>query len=212
MSSETYSVLSASERDEMTELLATVFSQHDPPAVAVGLTPEEFGAFVSLWCEKAVVEGLTIVARSPSGEIMGALLTEDSAGPQPEGLDDLSPKFDPVFDLLGGLDAEYRTGREMAPGTSMHLFLLGVSPPFGGRGVAQRLVQECLANGIRRGYRCAVTEATNKRSQHIFRKQGFVERVHRSYAEHQFEGASPFASIAAEGGPILMDLDLSSTD
>ena len=30
---------------------------------------------------------------------------------------------------------------------------------------------------MRRGYRGAVTEATNKVSQHIFRKQGFVARL-----------------------------------
>ena len=56
----------------------------------------------------------------------------------------------------------------------------------------------------------AVTEATNKVSQHIFRKLGFVERVRRSYQTHRFDGRAVFASIAEHGGPILMDRSLTS--
>jgi len=103
---------------------------------------------------------------------------------------------------------EYRGGRTVRPGEFLHLFLLGVSDRVAGRGVAQQLVVACLEHGKRRGYQVAVTEATNKVSQHIFRKQGFVERVKRSYAAHRFDGRHVFPSIAEHGGPILMDKSL----
>lgn len=201
-----YRILTASDEDEMAQLLGELFSHHDPPAVAVGLTSAEFEAFVRLFCPKAVAEGLTVVARSATtGEIVGALLTEDSASTPPDTLSQVSAKFHPIFDILGQLDAEYRGGQAVRLGASIHLFLLGVARRFGGRGIAHQLVGECLANGVRKGYRLAVTEATNRTSQHIFRKQGFVERVRRSYGEHRFEGEAAFASIAGEGGPILLD-------
>ena len=112
-------------------------------------------------------------------------------------------------ELLGPLDETYREGRTPPePGASLHLFLLGVDERFAGRGVAKRLVADCLAHGVARGYRMAVTEATNKTSQHIFRKAGFVERVHGSYADHRFQGEHVFASIVEHGGPILMDRPL----
>ena len=200
------SLYTANDADEISRLLGDVFSRRDPPAVAVGLTASAFEAFVRLYCPKADAEGLTVVARSAAtGEMAGALLTEDSAAVPPDGLDRLDPRFNPVFDILGQLDAEYRAGHAVQPGESMHLFLLGVSERFAGQGVAQRLIAEALANGVRRGYRLAVTEATNRTSQHVFRKQGFVERVRRSYGDHRFEGQAWFGSIAGEGGPILMD-------
>ena len=121
---------------------------------------------------------------------MGALLTEDSASAMPEGIDRLSPKFDPIFDILGQLDTEYRGDRTVAPGESLHLFLLGVADRAAGRGVAQRLVAAGLERGAQKGYRRAVTEATNTVSQRVFRKHGFVERVRRSYAAHRFGGRS----------------------
>lgn len=165
-----YSVYTARDAAEMARLLGEVFSRRDPPAVAVGLTPSEFEAFVRLFCPKAAAEGLTIVARrAGTGELAGALLTEDSASAPPDGMDRLSPKFEPVFDILGQLDTDYRADRTLQPGESLHLFLLGVAESAAGRGVAQHLVSTCIEHGARKGYQLAVTEATNKTSQHIFR-------------------------------------------
>ena len=202
-----YSVLTeASHAREMARMLAETFCRSDPPSLAVGLTPSDFEAFVGLLCPKAVVEGLTIVARRAStGEMVGALLTEDSTAGLPEGIDRLSRKFVPIFDILGQLDDAYRGGHARRPGEALHLFLLGVAESASRRGVAQRLVSCCLENGARKDYRRAVTEATNEVSQHVFRKLGFVDRVQRSYGDHQFEGRAVFESIAKHGGPILMD-------
>jgi GNAT superfamily N-acetyltransferase len=204
-----YGVYVPSDAEAMAQLLGEVFSRHDPPAVAVALTSSEFEEFVWLFCPKAAAESLTIVARlAGTGELVGALLAEDSASALPVGMDRLSTKFDPIFDILGQLDTEYRSGRAVLPGESLHLFLLGVSDRVVGKGVAHHLVAACLENGVRRGYRVAVTEATNKVSQHIFRKQGFVTRAQRSYETHRFNGRQVFASIAEHRGPMLMEKSL----
>jgi ribosomal protein S18 acetylase RimI-like enzyme len=204
-----YGVYAADDAEAMTELLGEVFSRRDPPAVAAGVTASEFEAFVRLFCPRAVGQGLTIVARlADTGELVGALLTEDGALALPGGMDRLSAKFDPIFDILGQLDAEYRGDRTVRPGESLHLFLLGVADRVAGRGVARQLVATCLEHGAQRGYRLAVTEATNKVSQHIFRSLGFVERVRRSYEAHHFGSRAVFASIAEHGGPMLMDRSL----
>jgi len=204
-----YSVYAASDADAMVKLLAETFTRRDPPAVAAGLTASEFETFVRILCPNAAADGLTIVAKlTGTGELVGVMLTEDCASPPLQGLDTLSPKFDPIFDILGQLDTEYWGGRTARPGEALHLFLLGVSDRVAGRGVAHQLLAECLKHGARRGYRLAITEATNKVSQHIFRKQGFVPRVQRSYQSHCFNGRQVFASIADHGGPILMDKSL----
>jgi len=205
----TCAIYRPSDASEMARLLAETFSRRDPPALAVGLTSSEFEGMVRLFCPRAGDEGLTIVARAAAtGEMAGVLLSEDSASGSPDGLDRLTAKFDPIFDILGQLETEYRGGRPPPPREYLHLFLLGVAERFAGQGVARRLVTACLENGMRNGYRVAVTEATNPTSQHIFRRQGFVERVRRSYGDHRFGGRAVFASIAEQGGPILMDRQL----
>lgn len=197
---------------ELIALLADVFSSEDPPAVAAGITPAEFAALVELYRVRAGTQGMTIVARCErTGALIGALLAEDSAAPFPEGVDRLSRKFDPIFDILSQLDAEYRGGRILPAGESLHLFLLGVSRAYARQGVAQRLVQECLANGARHGYARAVTEATNVVSQHVFRKLGFKDRVRRSYEHHRYGSRAVFSAIVDHGGPVLLDRSLSGS-
>lgn len=214
MSSEqkiSYRLYRDTDSDDLSRLLSKEFAERDPPAVAVGLEPSEFESFVRLFCRQAVAQELTIVAHCvETGEMCGALLTEDSASGLPDGIDQLSEKLDPIFDILGQLDEEYRDGEDVVPGESIHLFLLGVKQSFSGRGVAQKLISKCLANGASRSYRMAVTEATNKASQHVFQKQGFAERVRRSYGAYKFDGRHPFESIIDQGGPALMDKDLGS--
>ena len=85
----------------MVHLLSEIFAERDPPAVAVGLNPTEFETFVRLFCPQAADQGLTIVARcAETEEMCGALLTEDSASELSEGIDRLSAKFNPIFDIL----------------------------------------------------------------------------------------------------------------
>jgi ribosomal protein S18 acetylase RimI-like enzyme len=191
---------------ELVALLADVFTSADPPAVAMGVTAPEFAALVELYRSRASTQGLTMLARAETtGRIVGALLAEDSAALFPEGVGHLSRKFEPIFDILSQLDLEHRIGRQVRPGESLHLFLLGVSTVFTGRGIAQRLVSESLTRAGRHGYRIAVTEATNVVSQRVFRKLGFVEQVRRSYADYRFGGEAVFGGIAEHGGPILFE-------
>jgi len=201
-----YRLFGASDAVAMARLLGDVFSRYDPPAIAAGVTAPEFEDFVLLYCPKAAVEELTVVARlAGTGELVGALLAEDGSSGPPDGMDRLSQNFAPIFDILGELDHEYRGDQAVRPLQTLHLFLLGVSPKVAGQGVAQQLVTRCLEQGASRGYRLAVAEATNKVSQHILRKQGFVDRVRRSYLTHRHDGRAIFESIAEHGGPILMD-------
>jgi GNAT superfamily N-acetyltransferase len=204
-----YTICTADDTDEIARMLGDIFSRREPPAVALRLTPAEFEAFVQLLCPNVVAEGLTIVARhADTGQMVGALLTEDGASAMPHVVGALSSKFDPIFHLLGQLDDEYRATRIIRHGELMHLYLLGVTDAAAGRGVAKQLVAKCLELGARRGYTVAITEATAKTSQNVFRTLGFTERVRRSYEHYRFEGRAPFASIAEHGGPILMDKPL----
>jgi GNAT superfamily N-acetyltransferase len=204
-----YDVFDARDGVAIARLLATAFSERDPPAVALGITATEFDTFVRLLAPKAATEALTIVARdSGTGEIVGALLTEDLYSRPADGIHRLSTTFEPILALLDDMQREYRQGRPAARGEYLHLFLLGVAVSYAGQGIGQQLVARTMEHGTSRGYTIAVTEATSRRSQHVFRSQGFVERVQRSYADYGFEGRRPFASIASEGGPILMDRSL----
>ena len=204
-----YAVCDPADVPELIQLLALTFTESDPPAVAVSLTLAEFEAFVTLVAAPESTQGLTIVARDlATGVLAGAQLNEDAATPRPNGLAALSAKFDPIFDLFGQLDDQLAESPVTAPGTVLHLFLVGIDSRFRGRGIARRLVQAALSHGSAMGYTTAITEATNRTSQHICGKAGFTIRAQASYADYRRDGVAVFASISEHGGPAAMVREL----
>ena len=203
-----YSICRPDDVAEMVRVLAATFARHDPPAVAVGLTSEDFETFLTIASATTGDDGLTIVARDlASGSMAGALLTEDASAPAQLDADAVSPKFGPIYDLFGELEESIGDTAPIEPGTTVHLFMLGVDERFAGHGIAQRLVEACLSNAATLGYRQAITEATNLVSQHIFAKLGFISRARASYAEYRRDGVAVFASIAQHGGIMSMARD-----
>jgi ribosomal protein S18 acetylase RimI-like enzyme len=193
----------------MAALLAETFSRSEPPAVAVGMSAGELERLVSAFRPKALGEQVTIVAReAKTGQVVGALLAEDFETPPPEGLGDAVPRFAPIGALLEGLDRRYRETGTIGRGSHLHLFMLAVAERAAGRGIAHRLVETCLENGKARGYRFAVTEATGRVSQHVFRKLGFRDLFSEPYATFRFEGRMPFSSITGHEATILMERPL----
>jgi ribosomal protein S18 acetylase RimI-like enzyme len=201
-----YSVAGPSDSDEIVCLLAEVFSQSDPPAVAMGLSCNEMKQFLQLVVPRVIPDGLTVVARSgDDGRLVGVFLSDDFASPPTVEPGQIGSKLLPIFSMLEILDEQFREGRTIAPGEYLHLFMLGVDAQFAGRGIAQGLVQACIDNGRRKGYRTALTEATGRVSQHIFRKNGFTERCSVTYRDFVYENATVFASIREHEKAILME-------
>jgi ribosomal protein S18 acetylase RimI-like enzyme len=201
-----YGLLDSNDIEEMAELLADVFSRFDPPALAVGLLSDEVRELVRLFGRRAPGDGLTIIARSQSsGRLVGAMLTDDFSNPPPEGIDKAAMKFDPIAALLEDVDQQYRKLNAVKPGETLHLFMLGVAAGFGGKGIAQTLVRLTLENGLRKGYKVAVTEATGNISQHVFRNLGFAERFRTPYRQFTYCGKRTFESIVGHEALLLME-------
>jgi ribosomal protein S18 acetylase RimI-like enzyme len=204
-----YSVAKTSDAEEMVRLLAMVFSESEPPAVAMGLSFRDLEQFLQLLAPRAIADGLTVLARSgDTGKLAGVLLTDDFASPPALDLSQVSSKFLPILSMLETLDEQFRQGRTICAGEYLHLFMVAVDGQFAGRGIGHGLVKACLDNGLRKGYRKALTEATGRVSQHVFRKQGFADRFRVSYRDFRYEDKVVFASIQEHENAILMDKSL----
>lgn len=204
-----YGLLEEGDAGAMARLLADAFSRFEPMGVAIEIPHEQVERLVVAFVPKALTEQLTVVARDESeGHIVGALLAEDFGTDPPQGLDEAAPRFAPIGSLLEGLDERYRSDTLVAPGTHAHLFMVGVAESAGGRGIASTLVETCIANAARIGYRTAITEATGSASQRVFRKHGFMDLFVASYKEFTFNGRRVFSSIEGVEGTVLMTREL----
>jgi len=204
-----YALAQSSDSDDIIRLLAQVFSEADPPAVAMGLSLDEMKEFLQAVVPGIIPDGLTVVARSrDTGALAGVMLSDDFASPPAPTPGQINAKLLPILSMLESLDEQFREGKNISPGQFLHLFMLGVNGQFAGRGVAQGLVETCVDYGSRKGYRMALTEATGRVSQHIFRKNGFVDRFSVSYRQFVYEGRIVFASIREHEKAILMERSL----
>jgi ribosomal protein S18 acetylase RimI-like enzyme len=202
-------VLKRNDVRQLVHLVARTLCADEPMGVAAGLLAPDVERFLQASSEQLLSDGLTMVAvDTATGKLAGALISDDLASPLSAEQENLSPKFLPVFALLGALDENYRKGATLSYGQYLHLFMLTIDKRFRGRGIGQMLVGAAVENGAEMGYRYAVVEATGVISQHLFRKAGFVERCRTSYAEFRYEGAAPFASIQGHEAAILMDKPL----
>ena len=197
--------------DEMAVLVAEAFTHYEPMLVVQHIPVEDFVDFIKLLGSKAEQEKLTVIARvQDTNELIGAIVTDDFASPPPEGIDQLNAKFAPIFALLNTLDEHYKQAKSIHFGEYLHLFMVAVKRSYSGRKVAQNLIHACLENGIKKGYKFAVSETTGLISQHIFKNDfHFVERNKIRYEAFTFEGTQPFKSIENHTGTILMDKGLS---
>jgi GNAT superfamily N-acetyltransferase len=190
----------------MAVVIAEAFSHYEPMAVAQDLSRGELVDFIKLLGPKAAQEALTVLARDQATDrVIGAVLTDDFASAPPKGIEHISEKFGPILALLDELDTQYKQGKSLHVGEYLHLFIIAIMHQHTGKKVAQNLIQACLENGLRKGYRMAVTEATGVISQHIFRKCGFVDRIEIPYKTFIYQGRRVFMSIEGHTSTILMD-------
>ncbi len=198
-----YGLLDLDDVPDLVRVIADVFAKHDPPAVALGLSSPEIKTIVELLTPKALEDDVTTIVKTSDDELIGAMLSEDFGAPPPD-LAAAPASFAPLGVVLDELENTYRTFHQIVQGSDLHLFMLGVADEHGGKGVGQKLVELCVANGVRRGYRHAFAEATGLASQHIFRKAGFRERGAVLYEQFAYEGKRVFGSITEHGGTRLM--------
>jgi ribosomal protein S18 acetylase RimI-like enzyme len=201
-----YELVDISEFDDMAMMAAEAFTRYEPISSALNISSEDFADFIRLLEPKLAREQLTVIARNQeTQQIIGAMISDDFAIEPPKEILHLSDNFEPVWSVLDELDSQYKRGRILPEGEYLHFFLLAVDHRQTGRNIAKNLVRTCMENGVGKGYKTGVVEASGVVSQHIFRKLGFVDRFEILYKTFMFQGNRIFDAIEDHHGIILMD-------
>ena len=202
-----YELFAINQLQEVAMMTAEAFARYDPLTSSLAVSLDDFAEFVRLrWRPKGDHDELTVIARNQdTHQIIGAMVTDDFAIEPPEKIRRLGDNFEPLWAILDELDAHYLQGRILPRGEYLHLLLLAVDHRHTGKNVAKNLVQTCLENGVRKGYKTGVVEATGVVSQHIFRQSGFADCFEIPYKNFTFQGKRVFESINDHHGIILMD-------
>ena len=206
-----YELLDEENMEGAVQCVSEVFIENEPLAHHMKITLDEFITFARGYYPMIVEQGLSLVARDiASGEVIGIRVSEDHVLENPPEIENLSPKFLPIFTLLGQLEERFYKERQIRRGEYVHMFMVAVKPGFTCRGIAPTMNRLFINHVIELGYTHAVTEPTGAISQHILRdKLGFKVLDQVDYEDFEFEGERVFAGIEDNTCAMLMEKALS---
>lgn len=176
-------------------------------AKALRITPDEYYFFAKIVCEKAVKDGLSIVAKDKkNGKLIGFSISEDLESEPPEELENINEKFHPILELLTNLDENYKKLHTMKKGHIFHLYMVGVIKSFEKQNIATILLEENLKLAKLYNFSGVIVEATGSVSQHIIRdKLGFNEKFAIEYKSFTYNGENVFKNIENSHSCILLE-------
>lgn len=190
----TFDLLTGDHVAASADLVARVFSQDEPLAVAVGQSEAELFAMISAELPSALPEALSIGAWV-RGELVGAAIATVFTWLPPEGSDALSPRYRPIAALLAELEKDFEARPKSELHACVHIHMLAVGRDFRDDKIAGALVQRCIEAGGDKGFREIVTDATNPASQRVFARSGFERINDVRYDSFTFGGEQVFRAI-----------------
>ena len=202
-----YEVLQEKDLEQTINCLVDVFPSSEPISRALKVTPSEFYPFAEMVCQKAVAEGLSLIAKnSATSEVAGFVISESLSKESYEEIDkSLTQKFEVIFQFLKELNEQYEMEKKVVNGKIFHVFLLGAREEYRGRKIANKLLENNLKMAAQAGFSRAIVEATGNISQHICRKYGFEDRASLDYQTYEYKGVKVFEGIKEHKSCILME-------
>ncbi|MGA2919323.1 N-acetyltransferase family protein [Methanoregula sp.] len=202
--------LTESDVDGTARLYNEVFLADEPTTHRRSPDPALFLHYAILYARSLAGKNLSFVARDDrTGEPVGFIFCVDMTDdPKREGewMVELLAYFREVVTMIDELEDRYLGRAEIAPGSVLHIFQIGVSRQYREHGIAQALIRRVLAHARERGYRQVIADCTNPVSRRSFEQCGFHEAGSLSYEAFSMDGVRFFAGL--EGGISLMVRDV----
>lgn len=181
-----------------------VFTAGEPLCRALALTSDDMFGFCLSICRAAARQGLGVVARNSADAIVAFSISERWPSDIVFGAE--CERLGPINEFLGQMEHDFDR-RHSDDKAALHLFIIGTRKDYEGRGIVKTLVADNQEQARRAGLPRVYTEATSN-SQFLFASLGYSTQLELPYADFEFQGARPFASIDSPTSAQLMELEL----
>ncbi|MEK6888605.1 MAG: GNAT family N-acetyltransferase [Nanoarchaeota archaeon] len=176
----TYTLLTEDDLTSAVKCVVETFLYDEPMTKNLGITAKEFEYFAKIICEKMIEEKLSYICKDGSNRVVGFCLNEDLITNPPSGIENVTTKMEPIFNILEKLDKLYLKCRAKERNIFFHMFMLGVLRESRGQGIAQKLVANSIKLAKSKSFSKIVTEATNINSQTLFTKKFNFKELHKT--------------------------------
>lgn len=201
-----YLPFKTADAEEAARLYTDVFIADEPTTHRHAPDPEIFLPYARRYAELLAEKELSHIARdSRTGEIAGFIFCLDLTGDlAAEGatMAEFLAHFRETVEMIDELEGRYIDRDEIAAGTVLHIFQIGVARPYRGCGMAQAMIRHALISAREQGFSQAVADCTGPISRRAFERCGFVQAGVLPYDSFSKNGVAFFSGI--DGGISLM--------
>lgn len=194
-----YSLFNTKDIPSTVNCVVKVFLYEEPTTRILGISESEFQVFAELTCKKAAGEKLSFVCKNKEGRVVGFCLNEDLIAASSGNSMNITPKMNPILDILSQLDAFYLRDKKPIKNRFFHLFMVGTLNEYRGMGIARKLTEKSIARAGRLKFQTIVTEATGIKSQTLLKKYFNFDALKKiRYETFKFNDTFPFRSLGKE--------------
>lgn len=194
----TISTLKAEHLKSAKDLFIKAFCYSEPVTKHLGIQPDDFEPFTEAVLNKAIADGLSMVALNKKNQVIAFVIAEDLADPFQPKLQ-LYPRMKPVIALLDELSKPFLSGKKFLKGKIAHFWLAAVEDELMGQGLFKEVNGETLKGVISKGYHLAYAEFTNPISAKEALHFEALQQCNKvKYDRFVLDGKMPFQGLAGE--------------
>jgi histidine decarboxylase len=191
------------------ELFTKSFCDDEPITKHLGIQYSEYEPFVLAVIQKAVKDGLSVVAVDDANRVVACAIGEDIADPFKPNLV-LYPKMKPIFAIMEALDEPFFQGKTFKKGKLAHTWIAMVAKDCRGKGLSTEIDLACTNHIASKGYDFTYAEFTNDISEKITHHYPIAKKINEiAYANFTYKGQKPFQGV--NGGTAAYILGISPT-
>lgn len=200
-------IMQQDDLDPAIRCMVDAFTHYEPMTKALKITSDEFYQLAKIVCEKSVKDQLSLVAKEKkTGNVVAFSVAEDLMSEPPEGIENISDSFQPIFALLEDLDRVYKRVNRPVKGGFLRLFMGGSCFIYKNRGIITALLEGHLQLAREKNFLGVVAEVTGPISRHILvDKYSFKEKNQIEYKSYVYNGRKVFANIEDASACILIE-------
>ncbi len=192
--------------DSALELFIKSFCDSEPITKHLHISYDDYEPFAREVVEKAVREGMSVVAIDKNDKVIACAIAEDIVSPFVPHLAKY-PKMKPIFALLNELDKPFMSNKSFLRGKIAHVWIALVDPNYRGKGLSTAIDMACGELAVRKGFDFAYAEFTSDVSEKITQHYDVYKLCHSikledfemESSEHPFSGVKGNATAYIVG-------------
>ena len=188
------------------DLFIKTFCDGEPITKHLGIQYHEFEPFALAVIQKAVKDGLSVVAVDDDNRVVACVIGEDITDTFTPTVE-LYPKMKPIFALIEELSAPFLNGKQFKKGKMSHIWVAMVDETCRGKGVSTEIDLACTNHIAKKGYDFTYAEFTNPVSEKIAHHYKVSKQTNAiSYDDFTYQGSKPFQAVKGGAAAYILGI------